>query len=51
MLAAKPVAAAPAVIAVIDLTKDYHLAANVVHALRAINNGRIVVPKDEDFAV
>jgi hypothetical protein len=25
------------VIAVTDLTKDYHLAANVVHALRAIN--------------
>ena len=36
----------PAVIAVTDLTREYHLAANVVHALRAINlevrNGEFV---------
>ena len=38
VLAAAPLEpAAPAVIAVTDLTKDYQLAANVVHALRAIN--------------
>ena len=34
---ALPIPVAPAVIAVTDLTKDYHLGANVVHALSAIN--------------
>jgi putative ABC transport system ATP-binding protein len=41
-------AAPPAVIAVTDLTKDYHLAANVVHALRAIN---LEVHKGEFVAI
>ena len=36
VLVAPTVPGAPAVIAVTDLTKDYRLAANVVHALRGI---------------
>jgi putative ABC transport system ATP-binding protein len=48
VLAAPTVPAAPAVIAVSDLTKDYRLAANVVHALRAIN---LEVHKGEFVAI